>query len=206
MHKLYAAAQNEWEKLWKRRRTKAHLLLSLLLPPVIGLCFSWLNGRTGLPFGLSGNLPLTVLSLFTFLLRPITRSKAFGAKVLALAACLTLHLAALLASSVLSALAMPGLEMAGGWVDSLTAYTASWLPMLAVVLLAVLLSQLFQSGTAVMTGFVLLYAAFRTAPLFTPRCPPGPSSRMPMEPPFSGGTAGQRKLSPGRSSYRFRIV
>ncbi|WNQ10634.1 ABC transporter permease subunit [Paenibacillus aurantius] len=195
MHKLYAAARNEGEKLWKRRRTKAHLLLSLLLPPVIALCFSWLNGRTGLPFGLSGNLPLTVLSLFTFLflplflasaaadsftgeaasgtlkltlLRPITRSKAFAAKVLALAACLTLHLAVLWASSVLSALAMPGLEMTGGWVDSLTAYTASWLPMLAVVLLAVLLSQLFQSGTAVMTGFVLLYAAFRAAPLFYP--------------------------------------
>ncbi|MFC5649487.1 ABC transporter permease [Paenibacillus solisilvae] len=196
MHSLYANVWNETEKLWTRRRTKGFLLLTLLLPVISAILLAAVQNNTSIIGGLGSSLPMLMLSLFTsallplllfmtaadlftgeasartlklILVRPITRAKVFASKVLAIAIYTAVHLAALWIASVLSGLFIPGGDVTGGLLDSIKAYTASFLPMLAIGLVTVLIALCFNNSTGAMALIIFIYAAAKVIPFVLPQ-------------------------------------
>lgn len=196
MHSLYANVRNETEKLWARRRTKGFLLLTLLLPVISAILLAAMQNNTSVIGGLGSSLPLLMLSLSTFallplllfmtaadsftgevaartlklvLVRPITRAKVFASKVLAIAVYVAVHLGALWISSVLSGWLIPGGDLTGGLLDSMKAYTASFLPMIAIGLITVLIAQFFNNSTGAMALIIFIYAAAKLIPFVLPQ-------------------------------------
>jgi ABC-2 type transport system permease protein len=196
MHSLYANLRNETEKLWTRRITKGFLLLTLLLPVISAILLAALQNNIGVIGGLGSNLPMLMLSLFTFallplflfvtaadsftgevaartlklvLLRPITRAKVFASKMLAIAVYIAVHLGALWIASVLSGSFIPGGDVTGGLLDSIQAYTASFLPMIAIGLITVLIAQCFNNSTGAMALIIFIYAAAKFIPFIVPQ-------------------------------------
>jgi ABC-2 type transport system permease protein len=182
------------EKLWKLRRTRSFLLLAVLLPILSAILFGYLQDRAGLFGGLGESLPMMMLSLFTsfllplflamaaaesfsgeasagtmklVLLRPVTRSKAFASKVLALAFYTTVLLGVLWMASAVSGWAESG-GLPADLPGTMTAYIAAFLPMLATCLIAVLIAQCFSSIAAAIGAALLLYAAAKLLPFFVP--------------------------------------
>jgi ABC-2 type transport system permease protein len=196
MNSLYANLRNETEKLWTRRITKGFLLLTLLLPVISAILLAALQNNIGVIGGLGSNLPMLMLSLFTFallplflfvtaadsftgevaartlklvLLRPITRAKVFASKVLAIAVYIAVHLGALWIASVLSGSFIPGGDVTGGLLDSIQAYTTSFLPMIAIGLITVLIAQCFNNSTGAMALIIFIYAAAKFIPFIVPQ-------------------------------------
>jgi ABC-2 type transport system permease protein len=196
MHSLYANVWNETEKLWILRRTKGFLLLTVLLPVISAILLAVLQNNTGVAGELGSNLPMLMLSLFTIsllplllfmtatdsftgevaartlkliLVRPITRAKVFASKVLAIAVFIAIHLGVLWIASVLSGSFIPGGDIIGGLTDSIAAYTASFLPMIAIGLIAALIAQCFNNSTGAMGLIIFIYAAAKLIPLFFPQ-------------------------------------
>ncbi|NGQ97520.1 ABC transporter permease subunit [Brevibacillus sp. SYP-B805] len=184
------------EKLWKRRRTKGFLLLTLLVPIISAILLAFLQNHTGVFGGLGSNLPMLMLSLFTFallplflfmtavdsfsgevaartlklvLVRPISRTKVFASKVLAIAVYLAVHLGVLWIASAVSGWMVPGGEMAGGVLDSVKAYAASFVPMMAIGLIVVFIAQCFSSTTGAMATAIFIYAAAKLFPFVFPQ-------------------------------------
>jgi ABC-2 type transport system permease protein len=196
MHSLYANVWNETEKLWTRRRTKGFLLLTVLLPVISAILLAVLQNNTGVAGGLGSNLPMLMLSLFTFallplllfmtaadsftgevaartlklvLVRPITRAKVFASKVLAIAIYIVVHLGVLWIASVLSGSFIPGGDIIGGLTDSIIAYSASFLPMIAIGLITVLIAQCFNNSTGAMALIIFIYAVAKLIPFIFPQ-------------------------------------
>ncbi|WP_269432508.1 ABC transporter permease [Gordoniibacillus kamchatkensis] len=184
------------EKLWKRRRTKGSLLLTLLVPAAAAMLLSALQTNAGVLGSLGSSLPLMMLSLFTFaplpvvlfmaaadsfsgeaaartiklvLVRPIARTKVFASKVLAIAVYVAVLLAALWIASVISGLFVPKANVAGSLLESAIAYTAAFVPMMAVGLMAVFVAQCFSNTTGAMTLSLLIYAAAKLLPFVLPQ-------------------------------------
>lgn len=195
MHSLYANLVNELHKWWLQPKTKWLLLVMMLIP----ILSAWLldNGRTrtGIVLLTGSNLPMTMLSLLTtillplylfmlaadsfsgelsartlknVLLRPIHKAKLFASKVLAVAVIIGL---VLLLTGLVSAVS--GLFMGGGGTASLGriagAYAAAFVPMMAVGVFAILISQWFTSSTLTIFVGVLLFGAVKFLPLFFPQ-------------------------------------
>jgi ABC-2 type transport system permease protein len=196
MHSLYANMLNETEKIWARRRTKGFLLLTLLIPAISAILLALLQNNTGVIWGLGSNLPMLMLSLFTFalfplflfmtaadtfsgevaahtlklvLVRPITRAKAFTSKVLAIAVYIAVHLGALWIASEISGLFVPGGDIAGGLLESLKAYAAAFVPMIAIGLITVFIAQCFNNSTGAMALIIFIYAAAKLLPFVFPQ-------------------------------------
>jgi len=196
MHSLKANTINEIEKIWHRRKTKVFLLLTLLIPVISTLLLSLLKNKTSIVWGLGGDLPMLMLNLFTFfllpmmlsvtavdsfsgeaaartmklvLVRPITRAKAFAAKVLALMVYAAIYLAMLWIVSSVSGWAIAGEGLTGGFADSVKAYPAAFLPMAAIGLLSVFIAQCFRNGSGALTTIVFVYAAAKLLPLIWPQ-------------------------------------
>ncbi|MGM0883770.1 MAG: ABC transporter permease [Bacillota bacterium] len=195
MHSLYANVRNETEKLWNLRRTKGFLLLTLLLPVISAILLAAMQNNTVIG-GLGSNIPMLMLSLFTFallplflfmsaadsfagevasrtlklvLIRPITRAKVFASKILAIAFYIAIQLGALWLASVLSGWLITGGEATGGLLDSIKAYTASFFPMIAVGLITVLIVQCFNNSTGAITLIIIIYAAAKLIPFIFPQ-------------------------------------
>lgn len=196
MHSLYANTLNETEKLWKRRRTKAFLLLTALVPIVSAVLLSLGRNHAAVLGMMGSNLPMSMLGLFTFallplflfmtaadsfsgeaasrtlklvLVRPISRSQVFASKAAAIAIYAAVHLGLLWIVSVLAGWFVPGEDWSGWLPDSLTAYAAAFVPMLAIGLIAVLIAQCPSSTTGVMALAVILYAAAKLLPFIFPQ-------------------------------------
>jgi ABC-2 type transport system permease protein len=186
---------NEAEKIWKRRSTRAFLLLAVLVPAVSAALLALLKSRSVVFGSLGGSLPIMMLGLFTFtllplflftaaadvfageraertlklvLVRPITRTKVFASKLLAIAGATAVLLAALWLASIASAALVPSGAVPGGLLDSLIAYTAALLPLLAIGLLAAFVAIVAGSGSGALAAMVLLYAAAKLAAFFFP--------------------------------------
>jgi ABC-2 type transport system permease protein len=195
MHSFYANTLNETEKIWKRRRTKGFLLLTLFFPLLTALLLAMLQ-NAGSFGGLECNLPMLMLKLFTFavlplylfmtaadsfageaaartlklaLVRPITRAKAYASKVAAISLWTIVQLASLWTISTLSGWAVPGGSMAGGLPDSAIAYAAAIVPMLAIGIVAVFTSQWFTSSTGAMAIAIGIYAAAKLLVFLSPK-------------------------------------
>ncbi len=196
MHSLYANFVNEWEKTGARRRTKGFLLLTLILPTIAAFGLSAIRSRSVVIAGLGDNLPLMMLSLYTFtvlplfmmmtaadsfsgevaartlklvLVRPITRAKVFASKTLAIAAYVAVQLAALWAVSSMADWLVGSSGTSGAWLDNLQAYAAAWLPMMAIGLVAAFIVQWFRQSTGAMALVILLYAAAKLLPIVLPQ-------------------------------------
>lgn len=196
MHSLYANVRNEVDKLGALRRTKAFLLLTVLIPVLSVISFSFLPGDTGIFGGLGSNLSMLMLSLFTVLLlplflfmiavdtftgevttrtlklilvRPITRPKVYASKVLAIAFYLILQLVLLWIASVPAGWFVAGGDLFSGLLDSMKAYAAAFVPMMAIGLLAVCLAQCFNNSTGAMSLIIFIYAANKLLPFVFPQ-------------------------------------
>jgi ABC-2 type transport system permease protein len=196
MPSFYANVTNELEKMWARRRTKGFLLLTLLLPAASALLLASVQDRSAVVAGLGNNLPLLMLSLYTFallplfmmmtaadsfagetaartlklvLVRPITRTKVFASKVLAIAVGVAVQLAALWIVSSLAEWFVSGSGALAAWPDNMKAYAAAWVPMMAIGLIAVFIAQWFRQSTGAMALIILLYAAAKLLPLALPQ-------------------------------------
>lgn len=196
MHSLFANVVNEWEKIWARRRTKSFLLLALILPAAASFVLAAAQNRLAFVSGLGDNLPLILLSLYTFavlplfmmmtaadafsgeaasrtlklvLVRPITRAKVFASKVLAIAAYVAVQLAVLWTVSSAAGWLVGGGGLSGAWLDNLQAYAAAWLPMAAIGLIAVFIAQWFRQSTGAMALVILLYAAAKLLTVLVPQ-------------------------------------
>jgi ABC-2 type transport system permease protein len=194
MPSFYANVLNETEKIWKRRRTKAFLLLTLLLPAAAAALPAWLQSGTGAALGLGNDLPMRMLNVFTFallplflfmtaadsfsgeiasrtlklvLVRPITRAKAFASKVSAVAIFLAVLLASLWIVSTAAGWVAGG-AITGGFTDSLKAYAASFVPMAAIGLFAVFIAQWFGNVSGAMAATIVIYAAAKLLPFLFP--------------------------------------
>lgn len=198
MHSLFASVLNETEKLWIRRRTKGFLLLALLIPLISAVLMALLQNNAGVIWGIGSNLPMLMLQLFTFalfplflfmtaadlfsgevaartmklvLVRPITRNKAFASKIIAIAVFIALLLVTLWLSSVISGLFVPG-GTTGGVLDSVKAYTAAFVPMIAIEMVAVFIMQCFNNSTGAMALIIFIYAAAKVIPFIFPAFSP----------------------------------
>lgn len=196
MHSLYANMLNETEKLWTRRKTKGFLLLTLLIPIIFAILLALLQNKTGVIGGLGSNLPMMMLSLFTLallplflfmtatdsfsgevsagtlklvLVRPITRTKVFASKVAAIAFYIAVHLVVLWISSIVSGWLVPGGEITGSLLDSMKAYTAAFVPMMAIGLITVFIAQCFSNSTGAMTLSIFIYIAAKLLPFIFPQ-------------------------------------
>ncbi|MBE9914776.1 ABC transporter permease subunit [Paenibacillus donghaensis] len=196
MYSLKANMLNEIEKIWRRRKTKVFLLLTLLIPVICTMLLSLLRNKTSVIWGLGGDLPMLMLSLFTFfllpmmlsitavdsfsgevaartiklvLVRPITRAKAFAAKVLAIMVYAWVYLSVLWIVSSVSGWAIAGEGITGGLADSLKAYTAAFLPMAAIGLLSVFIAQCFRTGSGALTTIIFVYATGKLLPFIFPK-------------------------------------
>lgn len=197
MYRLFANTLNEMEKLWKRRRTKGFLVLTLLVPIISSVILSLLQMNAGVFGGFRSNLPMLMLNLFTFallplflfmtavdsftgeaaartlklvLVRPITRSKIFTSKVLAIAFYIAVHLGALWIVSVISGwFVVPGEDLTGSLLDSVKAYAAAFVSMMAIGMIAVFIAQCFRNGSGAMVLIIIIYAAGKLLPFFVPQ-------------------------------------
>lgn len=196
MNSLYANVLNETEKLWKRRRTKGFLLLTILIPVISVIIFLFLQNNTGGILGLGNNLPMLMLRLFTFallplflfmsssesfsgevaartlklgLIRPITRTKVFASKVVAIAVYIAVFLGGLMISSVISGWLVPGGDMMSGLLDVIKAYMAAFVPMLAIGLISVFIAQFFNNSNGAMALIILIYAVAKILPFIFPQ-------------------------------------
>jgi ABC-2 type transport system permease protein len=196
MHSLFANVLNETEKLWNRRRTKGFLLLALLIPVISAILLTILQNNTGVISGLGSNLPMMMLSLFTFalfplflfmtaadsfsgevaahtlklvLVRPITRPKAFASKVLAIVFYIAVYLGVLWIASVISGWFVPGRNLTGGLPDSIKAYAATFVPVIAIGLFTVFIAQWFNNSTGSMAMIIFIYIAAKLLPFVFPQ-------------------------------------
>jgi ABC-2 type transport system permease protein len=194
MHSLTANWFNEMEKLWLRRRTKGFLLVTVLIPVVSALALASLQSSVRLPAGFGSDLPMLLLGLFTgvllplflfmaaadsftgevesrtlklTLVRPISRAKVFASKVLALAAYIIIHLGIVWLMSVLAGSLVTG-SLAPGLFESALAYTAAFMPMLAIGLIAVLAAQQFASSGGALGFMIFLYVFGKLLPFLFP--------------------------------------
>ncbi|MFM1651609.1 ABC transporter permease [Brevibacillus sp. B_LB10_24] len=194
MHSLYANVLNETHKLFRQKRTKLALLLTVLAPVLSAVLLDSFHSNTGIFFGrdftllMLGLFSTVFLPLFLFmtaadsfagevaartlknvLVQPIARSKIFASKVIAI----TVFTAALLAIVWLVSL-LAGLVFVGGitWrglADSLTAYPAAFVSMTAVGMAAVFVAQWFRSGVGAFALCVFLYIAAKLLPFIFPQ-------------------------------------
>ncbi|MBD2867176.1 ABC transporter permease [Paenibacillus arenilitoris] len=195
MHSLKANWLNEMEKLWVQRRTKGFLLLTLLIPAAAAAAMALLQRSAGFGLELGGDVPMLMLGLFTTLflplflmmtavdlftgeaaartlklalVRPITRAKLFASKVLALAAYIAVHLAAVWLTSVAAGLLLNGPGMLGRLAGSALAYAVAFAPMFAIGLIAVLIAQRFTSSAGALGLMIFVFAAAKLLPYVLP--------------------------------------
>lgn len=193
LHTLVAGALNETVKLYGQTKTKLTLALTVLVPVLAAVLLGRLEAGVGIALG--RDFPLLMLSLFTavwlplflfmasaesfsgeyaartiklVLLRPISRAKAFAAKVLALLGYLAVLLAVVwLVSSAAGLILDAGLTLSG-FADSVKAYAAAFVAMSTVGVASSFVAQWLRSGVGTLALCVFLYVAAKLLPFVFP--------------------------------------
>lgn len=195
MNALLTSWHNEAEKLWLRKRTRAVLALSVLIPILLTLGLGLLGRTFALTAALGGQVSVITLNLLTgyllplylfiaaaemfagetaartmklTLVRPVTRAKLFASKVLALSsAAAVILVVAWIVCAVSSLLSFPVLT-ASEWTDSLIAYIVSIVPLVALSLIAVWIAMFFANSAAAIGLMILVYVAMKLLPVIFP--------------------------------------
>ncbi|MGI6711536.1 MAG: ABC transporter permease [Bacillota bacterium] len=192
-----AALINELEKLYKKKKALAAIILSLTVI-IVGQLMIW-GVRSG--FGIrgagSGEFPILVLSvvinivlpLFAALVaidsfsgefahniirvtltRPVSRFKIFSAKVTAITIFILFNLLLIFVFSVIIGLIFNYDSMTLlGLGKSFLAYMVSLLPLLVLVLGIIFLTHILKSGISVFFAAVLLFVASEVLSLIFPQ-------------------------------------
>jgi ABC-2 type transport system permease protein len=197
MHSLVANVRNETLKMALKKKTLVFLLFTILIPIGASLLVGNLQSSIGIGAIASKDFPIVMLGLFTsiflplfvfmgaaeqfsgeigdrtlkvVLTRPISRFKVFASKQISLGISIAAYLAAAFLASAASSLLLKGTEgtiaAIGEWM---IAYSAAFLPLLTLSIIAVLLAQLFASSTGALTTSILLYIAAKAAGFFFPQ-------------------------------------
>lgn len=195
MYSLYANWLNEMEKLWVRRRTKGFLLLAFLVPALTPLLLVLLQGNTRFYSGLGADFPMLMLGLFMtiflplflfmtavdlfsgetangtvklVLVRPIVRSKVFASKVMTMAVCITGCLGTIWLGSVMGGLLMQNDNLWSTLFESVKAYAAAFVPMLAISLVVVFIAVCFNNSAVALVLSIFIYATAKLLPFIFP--------------------------------------
>ncbi|PTM59667.1 ABC transporter permease [Desmospora activa] len=196
MHRIYANLLNEVQKLWLQRRTKLFLVLTAFIPIVTAIVLTAFQSSTSFSIGLGSDFPLLMLGLFTsvflplfifmaaadsfsgeeeagtlkiVLVRPIARSKIFASKILAIAVAIVVYLTTLWLMSTFTGLFLGGGEWFSGLIDSVKAYLATGVSMMAVALVAVAIAQWVKSSTTTLVLTIFIYAIAKLLPFLFPQ-------------------------------------
>ena len=189
MAEFQAALVNEVEKLYKKKKALAAVILSLAVIVIGQLIIVGVRSGFGLRGVGSVEFPMLVLSivvntilpLFTALVaidsfsgefsnnimritltRPVSRFKLFSAKVTAIAIFIFANLLLLLVLSVLAGLLFNvNSATFATFAKTILSYLVSLLPMLVIALGIVLLANLFKSGTSVFFVSIVVFLALK---------------------------------------------
>lgn len=195
MYSLYANWLNEMEKLWTRRRTKGFLLLAFLVPALTPLILVLLQGNTSIYSGLGDDFPMLMLGLFMtiflplflfmtavdlfsgeaangtvklVLVRPIVRSKVFASKIMTIAVCIAVYLGAIWLGAVMGGLLLQNDNLWSSIFESVKAYTAAFVPMLAISLMAVFIAVCFNNSAGALGLSIFIYVVAKLLPFVFP--------------------------------------
>lgn len=192
-----AALINELEKLYKKKKALAAIILSLTVIILGQLMIVGVRSGFGIRGAGSGEFPIlvlsvvisTVLPLFVALVaidsfsgefahniirvtltRPVSRFKIFSAKVTAIAIFVLFNLLLIFVFSVLIGLIFDHDAMTLlSLGKSFLAYMVSLLPLLVLVLGIILLAHILKSGISVFFAAVLLFVASEVFALVFPQ-------------------------------------
>lgn len=185
MNHFYATTLNEVEKMFHRKKAIFYLVITLLIPAVLAVGFSFFQNRLGVTpsldfpvfnLGLFTNylLPLFIFTLAAdvfagevadhtlklTLTRPVSRFQVFAAKNTAMVFYVALTLVVAYFISMVSWMILNGAGITlGGVFNGLKAYTVALVPMLLVTLVASCLSQFFKSSSGALTTSLLVFLA-----------------------------------------------
>ncbi|MCZ8523257.1 MULTISPECIES: ABC transporter permease subunit [Paenibacillus] len=197
MRRFAASLHNELAKLAAQPRTRGFLLAALLLPLGFMLLSARLSSGTGLASLLGGDPYLTLLGGYTAvvlplflcltaaeqfagegeagtirlsLVRPVSRGKIYGAKVLAAALYTGLQLLLVAAVCLLCGWLLPGSSPAGalGAAPAAKAALAAWAAMLTVGVVYAALAQLAGRTATAIALCLLVYGGAKLLPLLLP--------------------------------------
>jgi ABC-2 type transport system permease protein len=106
-------------------------------------------------------------TLKLILIRPIVRSKIFASKVAALAVYIAVHLCAIWFVSVIAGLVLSN-NIWGSVIESIKMYSAAFVPMLAIGLIAIFIAVWFNNSTSALGLMLFIYIAAKLLPLVFP--------------------------------------
>ena len=185
MNKFQAVVGNEVEKLYRQRKAVVFLILTALIPLAAAALFSVLQNRLGIFAVSPAGFPTLVLSLmaglilplfiFTLtadifageladrtmkitLLRPVSRWKVYAGKnaAIALFSGLTL-LVSFVFAMVGGLFLLGGAGLIRGVPQAALAYLVTWLPMLALGIIAAFFSQFFKQSSGALLANIFIY-------------------------------------------------
>lgn len=194
LYSLYAGTYNETVKLLRQTKTRLTIALAVLVPVMAATLLG--NLQSGLGLDLGRDYPQLMLGLFTavwlplflfmaaadsfsgeyaartiklVLLRPVSRAKAFAAKVLALLLYAAFVLLVVWIVSVATGLVLDAETTLAGLADSVLAYAAAFVAMAAIGTAASFVAQWLKSGVGTLALCIALYIAGRALPLLLPQ-------------------------------------
>jgi ABC-2 type transport system permease protein len=183
---------NELEKLLFKRGMKIHLLLIALLPFLILLATEKVitNDMLVLPavnlsYAMLKGFVLVVIPLFSFVavadlfagelekgtlffVRPITRPEIYFSKITALAILIALQLVLFVTITALSLLLFGNEFQISDVVRLFFSTIISWVPLLAITVLAACIAQLLKSSAATVGIGIFIYLAMFVLPFLLP--------------------------------------
>jgi len=196
MHRLYANVLNETEKLYRQKKTKVIVVLTVLVPVLSAFLMNSVQQNLGIVLGEGRDFPLIMLSLFTavllpfilfmmaadmfsgeaasrtlknMLVRPIARSKIFVSKVLVIALFILAELGIIWLTSFVTGLFMTSESMLPVIFEGIMAYELSFFPMMVLGLIAVLIAVCVDSSIGAFALSTLVYIVAKLLPYIFPQ-------------------------------------
>ncbi|MHB8171163.1 MAG: ABC transporter permease [Thermincolia bacterium] len=188
MDRLYAGVQNELHKLFARRGTIFFMFLLALFPLVAGPLLGQFQSRMGIAAVDASGFALIILDISTSLVlplfifmaaadsftgevgtktlkltltRPISRLKIFISKTITLGLYISVMLAIIWITSLISGLFWVQGFSFQGLYKVVIAYIVSWLPLMVLGLMAVSFAQGFKSSSSALIVTLILYVVMK---------------------------------------------
>lgn len=196
MDSLYANIINETEKMLLKKKTVFFIAAAAILPLAAMALIKLFQSKLGV-FGFApSSYPILILGIFTGILiplfvftaaadlfagelgdntlritltRPISRFKVFLSKNISIGIFTAIILSVVFITSSIAGLFLEGRASFTGFLESAPAYIAAAVPMIAMGVLAVFLSQFFKSASGALTACLLIYIAGKAMAFVAPR-------------------------------------
>lgn len=197
MSSFAAALKNEFEKIYRRKKTAVIIIIAILVTIVGHLLVSNFQNGFGVRAVDSVKFSVLVLSFFTTiiiplftamviidsfsgefskntmkvaLLRPVSRVKLYTAKIAAAGIFILANLLVVMLISLGAGLMLkPADNMVSGLFMVLVSYLVSFFPLLIIAAVVAFLANLFKSGTIVFFLSIIIYILFKVLELIFPQ-------------------------------------